>query len=324
MKMKWMPLAAMLAAMITVPALAQEPKDKASKPARTVNLTLTYEKNQKITEKSEESTHLKVTAGGNVMQQRWATETGTKVTEVLEVTEEGAVSKFRVKWTDGTEVVEEENMGQAGEPMESDAEMKGTSILYTWNAKEEKYDSNLEKGDAELSETKQQLARKNPLKNPFVPGKEVKIGDTWDADQAGMEDLFTGDESITLKEVSGACTAREIVEEEGIEYLLVDVDVEMKAELQDDNLGTPELTATIEGVYYWNIKESRIDKLTRDNEGGFDAEVQGQQGKMAIKFEITGDETIEYAYSKADADDKGADDAEDDDEEEVEDGDDMD
>lgn len=300
MKMKWMPVAAILVAALTVPAIAQE-GEKETESARKVNLTLKHEKDQTITESKESSTHVKIGGGGMVFQEQWASETGTKVSEILEVNDKGKIIKARVKWSDGKTVAEAEEMGQPGEPVEMESDLNGASILYTWNEKTEEYDSKVEEGDANGEGMKEQLEKTDPFVNPFVPGREVKVGESWDADEEGLKKMFAGDDNITVKEVSGTCKAEEIIEENGAELLVVKFDVEVKGVVQDESLDNPDLDMTVKGSYHWDIKNGRIASVEMENEGSFEAETQGPQGAMQVNFNMTAEEVLAMEYGKIEA-----------------------
>jgi|SRR5690606_11514987 len=174
----WMKLsmATLLLAALAVPTIAQE-SDKA---ARTFNLKEKFAKDQKVTETKEENNNTDVALeDGTVLESNSETETGTKIMEVLAVSEDGKITQARVRWTKGTTITEVTKLGQEPtDPVEMDSQLKGASILYTFNAETKKWESKLEKGDAELKDVKKQLNKTDPFANAFIPNREVKLGET--------------------------------------------------------------------------------------------------------------------------------------------------
>ena len=311
---KWiaLPMAALMLAAMAIPSMAQDMK----KEARTVMLKESNKAGTSITEKKEEAneTTVSLKEPEMVLQNENKAETGTKVTDILTVDDAGKITSARVTWTEGKVTTEASRMGQPpADPVEEEGVMNGVSILYTWNADKKAFTAKVEKGDAEDSEVKKEASKKQPFANAFVPGREVKVGESWEPEEQALKDMMGEDEGIKLESISATCTAEEIVTEDGVELLRVSLDIKMTAELQDEGLGKPKLTATRKGSYYWNIKEARATRVELKNEGGFEAEVNDPQaGKMDLKVEVAGTEAMTMTYAKTEAED-GDDDGEEDD-----------
>ncbi|MEZ5993196.1 MAG: hypothetical protein R3E76_12710 [Planctomycetota bacterium] len=298
--MKWMQvsLTALLLSALAIPAMAQETTEE----ARTVMLKESFKAGYSSTETAEESNTTEVSAQEMVVQTETNTETETKITDVLEVNEKGKITKARIRWTEGTTTTEKVELGKEPEDAVTvDSELTGASILYTWNAEKKAWEAKLEEGDADLDDVKKQMKKTDPFVNPFVPDREVKIGESWDADAEGLKALFSGDEGIKLKAVTATCKAEEIVTEKEMEYLKVSIELTMTGELQDENIGKPEITATRKGHYLYDIAEGRIVSIELDSEGSFDAEVQTPQGKMALTVGIAGNEKRAITYGETEA-----------------------
>lgn len=295
----WMRLsmATLLLAALAVPTIAQE-SDKA---ARTFNLKEKFAKDQKVTETKEENNNTDVALeDGTVLESNSETETGTKVMEVLAVSEDGKITQARVRWTKGTTITEVTKLGQEPtDPVEMDSELKGASILYTFNAETKKWESKLEKGDAELKDVKKQLNKSDPFANAFIPNREVKLGESWEIDGDALKAMFSGDDSIELKEGSGTCKAEEVVKEGEVELLRVSFETKLKGKLKDENIGEPEITAGNKGSYFWDIKEGRIVRVNMENTGEFNATVQHPQaGALKLTVTIKGEAEMKQAYGK--------------------------
>ena len=303
-------LAALMLGALAIPAYAQDKTE-----ARKVMLKDTYKAQERRTEKSEEKneTNVKPKDQEIVLQNEVKTSSEVKVTDILEVNADGKPTSIRVRWTEGTETTEATSMGQPpADPVEADTEMKGVSILYTWNAEKKAYTSKLEEGDAEVSGVKKELSKSDPLFNAFIPGREVKVGESWEPKEEDIKKMMGEDENIKLTKVSATCKAEEIVKEEGVELLRVSLEISMTGELQNEDLGKPSLEATRSGSFFWNIKEGRFVRLEMENKGEFEAEVNHPQaGKMTLTVTVDGDETKTETIGKVE-DEKKDDDGDDD------------
>ncbi|MBZ0136761.1 MAG: hypothetical protein K8I27_10350 [Planctomycetes bacterium] len=310
--MKWtaLSIAGLLALTLTVPGLAQEAKPE----ARTVMLKQKLTKELKITDESTDVTTQTVTlTNGMVVQTQTETESQLQVTEILEVAEDGSATKVRVRWTHGTTETIRSQMNQQGqlvegEPVTEASPHKGASVLHTWNAEKKAWENTLEKGDKEASKVKKQLTKKDPLANPLIPNREVKVGDKWDADEQGLKDFFGSPDAPKVTKATGKLKAEEIVEEEGAEYLRVSFEIVLTL----DNMGK-DLDATSKGNYYFNIKEGRVALVEMEMGAALEDE-HPELGKLAIAIE--GTLAIEAAYGKVGDKDREPSKAEEEEEEE--------
>jgi hypothetical protein len=314
--MKWTALsvAGLLAFVLAVPGVAQESEKPEAKEGRKVNLTEKYSKDLKITSESDAVSSSEVTLeNGMVVQGTDETETEVQITEILEVADDGKVTKLRVRWTESTKVTESSQMGQPGEPVEEEGAHKGASILHTWNAEKKAWENKLEKGDKDADDVKKQLKKKDPLANPMIPNREVKVGESWKADEKALKEFFGNDDAITLSKAESTLKAEEIVKEEDVEYLRVSFEIKLTGNLNDDDIGKPELTMTNKGNYYFNIKESRVELVEMETEGSFSADVEDPaMGKMTLKVAIEGTRVMASEFGKV-GDDEDKDDEDEDD-----------
>ena len=313
--MKWtaLPIAGLLALFMAVPSLAQDEKKDGTE-ARKVMLKQKISKDLKVTEESGAETTQTVTLeNGMVVQSQVETEYEVQITEYLEVAEDGTPTKLRVRWTEsGSETVTSQMNQQGelveGEPVEEEGAHKGASILHTWNAEKKAWESTLEKGDKEASEVQKQLGKKDPLANPMMPNREVKVGEEWKADEQGLKDFFATPDGPKIKKAGGTLKAEEILEEDGVEYLRVSFDLTLTLDAEGE-----ELPVSNKGDYYFNIKEGRV--VAVEMEMGAELENEHPQfGKMAITIE--GVRAIEASFGKV----GDKDDAEDEEDVEDEDG----
>lgn len=295
MKM-WMmaPMAALMLCALALPTVAQDKKDE-----RTFSLKTKDVKDQAITEKSKEySEKVADIAGGMAQDKGWENEKTTKVTEILEVDENGKRTKARVKWTayEGTEKSQKPGQTEPSAETKKESDLLDASILYTWNKETKKWDAKLEKGDAEKDDVKKQLAKANPFLNPFVPERDVKLGEEWDADEAQLKELFTTAE-VEVSEAKAKCKATETGKEDGVEYVQVNFEITLKGKLLNDEIGSPEMEAKITGWYAWDIGNGRIAGMERKNEMGFDTVIATDDGDIPVKFTGTGSEEILITYA---------------------------
>lgn len=312
-------LAALMLGALALPANAQD--GKKTEEARKVLVKYTYKAMERHTEKSEKSGDTVVKPQGQdmILETDTRTTNETKVTDILEVNDDGLATSVRISWKDGKETLEVVRMGQPpADPVESETARNGVSILYTWDAEKKEYTSKLEKGDEESAAVKKELGKKDPLLNAFIPGREVKVGESWDVDEQALKDMMGKDEVITPSEITATCKAEEIVKEDGAELLRVSMDITMKADMKNEKLGDPELEVTRTGSYFWNIKESRVVRVEIEDETTFDGTINHpQMGKMDLSFTQTGEETKTDTVGKVEDDDsdegKKDDDGDDDD-----------
>lgn len=297
--MKWtaLPIAGLLALMMAVPSLAQ---DDTKEEARKVLLKEKLTKDLKITEGSDAVTTQEVALeNGMVVQGSTETESEISVMEFLEVSEDGTVTKYRKRWTYSEKETVASQMGQEGEPVKETGKHKDASILFTWNAEKKAWEGKVEKGDKEADEVKKELAKKNPLANPMLPGREVKLGEEWKGEEEAMKDFFGQNEGLKLSKIESTFKAEEILEEEGVEYLRVSFNLDFTGELQDESIGKPEVKFTNKGSYYFNIKESRIEAVEMETTGGFSASVEDpNMGKMNLTVSIEGSREMAIAHGK--------------------------
>ncbi|MCB9892909.1 MAG: hypothetical protein H6839_00500 [Planctomycetes bacterium] len=303
-KVLTMSLAALMLGALAMPAFAQDKKEE----ARSVLLKDTYKAMERRTEKTEDSneTNVKPKDQEMVLQNEKKTSNETKVIDILEVNADGKPTSIRIRWTEGTETTETTNMGQPpSDPVEEDSEMKGVSILFTWNADKKAYVGKLEEGDAELSGVKKELSKKDPLFNAFIPNREVKVGESWEPKEEDIKAMMGEDENVKLTKVSATCKAEEIVKEEGAELLRVSLEISMTGELQNEDLGKPTIEATRSGSFYWNIKEARVVRIEMENKAEFEAEVtHPQAGKMTLTVTVEGEEKMTETVGKVEEEDK--------------------
>lgn len=290
-------MATLLLAALVAPSIAQDSKAE----ERTFLVKEKHEKGVKVREEHEESQETKVALeDGTVVETTTKTETETQVTEILAVSAEGKVSQGRVSWPKGTQVVEVVKLGEEpADPVEMDIERKGASILYTFNAETKKWEAKLEKGDEELDDVKKALKKAEPFANPFIPGREVKLGESWDADKDILKTMFASDESIELKEATGTCKAEEVVKEGELELLRISFEMKISGKLKDENIGTPDLAGVNKGSIFWNCKEGRAERIEMENSAEFVATVQHPQlGALKLTITISGSASAKFSYGK--------------------------
>lgn len=318
--MKWtvLPIAGLLALLMAVPSLAQDDAKDSTK-ARTVMLKQKLTKDLKITTEEVGVSETNVALeNGMVVQNKIEAESEVQVHEILEVAEDGTVTKFRVRWTHSETETVESAMGQEGEPETAEGAHKGASILHTWNAEKKAWEGKLEKGDKDAGTVKKQLGKKDPLANPMIPNREVKVGESWKADEDALKDFFGGNEGLKLTKTEGTMKAEEILEEEGVEYLRVSFDLKFTGELQDENIGKPEITMVTKGSYYYDIAKGLVKAVEMENTGEFSADVEDpNMGKMKLSVNVEGERAMEDTWGKVG--DKDIEPGADDDEEEEED-----
>ena len=309
--MKWtaLPIAGLLALMMAVPSVAQEAKKEDTKDttseARTVLLKQKSTKDLKITSEGGAVTNESVAlaANGMVVQSKVEAEHEMQVTEILEVAEDGSVTKMRVRWTHiktETVVSRMNQQGQLveGEPEVAEGDHKGASILHTWNAEKKAWENTLEKGDKDASEVKKQLARKDPTANPMIPNREVKVGEEWKADEAAMKEFFASGDDATLVKAAGTLKAKEIIEREGVEYLIVSFTLEMTIEVGEEG-AKHEVPFTNKGEYAFNIKESRVVRVEMKSEAKVETSVDDpNMGKIDLDVNIDAERVIQDHVGK--------------------------
>ncbi|CAG0975771.1 hypothetical protein PLCT2_01610 [Planctomycetaceae bacterium] len=300
MKLKLMGIAAivMIACLVT-PASAEE-KTAARK-------VLVKEKNEAglvISETGTETsqTTTTITVGGQTADKiEEDKEEKEKVTEVQSVNAEGHISGARVSYNKSKKSHAEQDFGAAelGEAAISTGDLEGAVIAWAFDAEKKAWSGKLEKGEDNKG-TKKALTKKEPFKVPFIPGKEVAVGETWEIADKDLRDFFADDEAMKVNEIKASCTAEEIIAGKGGECLKVTFVIDIKATLQNEDLKNPEVTAKITGHYMFNIGTSLCDSVELNSELSFSSEATGRGGeKIPFTVKMKGQEIMTLTYKKA-------------------------
>ncbi len=300
MKLKLLGLAALaMIACLVNPASAQE------KPAaRKVLVKEKYEAGMVITESGVETsqTTTTITAGGQSADKvEEDKEEKEKTTEVQSVGADGHISGARVNHIKSKKSHAEQDFGAAemGEAAVSTGDLEGVVIAWVFDAEKKAWTGKLEKGE-ENAGTKKALAKKEPFKVPFIPGKEVSVGQSWDVAEADLRAFFADDEAMKVSEIKATCTAEEIIAGKGGESLKVSFVIDIKAILQNEGLKNPEVTAKVSGHYMFNIGTSLCDSVELNPELSFSGEAPGRGGeKIPFTVKMKGQETMTLSYKKA-------------------------
>ncbi len=305
MKTKLMGLAALLLITMTVIPVSAQAKVAG---ARKVTLKEKHEAGIVITENSTENMDGKIaiTVGGQQMdgseQTKGVEET---TTEILALGADGEVSEARVTYVKDANTKSEQKPGakEVGDPVESKGDLEGVVIHWAFDATTKAWTSKLERSDPAQSESKdvlKALKKKQPFANPFIPGKEVAVGDAWEVTEAELKAFFgEGDDDFKVKEAKATCKLEEIVTVEGKEQAKVSFVINVSATGQNQNLGELDITMANTGHYMFDLTTSRTVSVEMNPEVSFEKEVETEQGKIKVGYKATGKEVKLFTYAKA-------------------------
>jgi len=300
MKIKLLGLAALaIASLLVVPVSAEE---KAA--AKKVMLKEKYEAGLVITETGTETSQTTTTitvgeqSADKVEEDK---EEKERVTEVQAVGADGHIGGARVSYNKSKKSHAEQDFGAAelGEAAVSTGDLEGAVIAWAFDAEKKSWSGKLEKGEDNKG-TKKVLAKKEPFKVPFIPGKEVAVGESWEIAEKDLRDFFGDDEAMKVSEITARCSADEIIAGKAGESLKVTFVIDIKANLQNEDLKNPEVTAKITGHYMFNIGTSLIDSVELNTELSFSGEAPGRGGeKIPFTVKMKGQEIMTQTYKKA-------------------------
>lgn len=301
MKIKLMGLAALaLASLLVVPVSAQE-----KTAAKKIMLKEKHEVGIVVTEKSVETRDgkIKIAAGGNEMDgadlERGESES---TTEILAVNAAGDISDGRVAHTKDRKKKSSQKPGEPemGPEEESTGDMEGVTIRYTWSDETKGFAAKLEAGEnaKDTKDVLKALKKKQPFKAPFLTGKEVAVGETWEVAEAALREFIGEDDEGKITEVKATCKFEEIISDKTGEFAKVSFVMTLKGTFNDDNLGELEVSGKNEGHFLLNIAQGRITKVEMKSEMGFEKEVQSPQGNVKVTYKMTGSETKDFTFAK--------------------------
>ena len=299
MKIKLLGLAALaMLACLVAPASAQE---KAA--ARKVLIKEKYEVGMVITETGTETnqTTTTITVGAQTADKiEEEKEEKEKTTDIIALGEDGNISSGRISHVKSKKSHSEQDFGAAemGEATVSTGDLEGAVIAWTWSADKKAWTGKLEKGD-ENAGTKKALAKKEPFKVPFIPNKDVAVGESWEIAEADLRAFFGDDDVMKVNEIKATCKAEEITAGKGGEMLKVSFVIDMKLTMQNEQLKNPDVTAKVTGHYMFNIGTSRCDSVELNPEMTFSGEAPGRNGeKIPFTVKMKGQEIMTLTYSK--------------------------
>jgi hypothetical protein len=309
MKLKLLGLAALaMLACVAVPASAQMKGDGAKAAKRSVMIKEKYEAGLVITEKSTEdrSGKLLISAGGQDSEGADTSHTDKEEsTEVLAVGDaSGDITDGRLTCTKEQTKKSEQKPGEAemGAEEVSKGDMEGVTIRYTWDVESKGFKAKLEKGE-DAKDTKdviKALAKKQPFKVPFIPGKEVAVGDSWEIEEAKLREFVGEDEKMKVTEIKATCKFESIDATKAGDVAKVTFTMTVKGTVADDQLGELPLEGTTEGHYLFDLTTSRCTRVEIKTAMGFEKEVKTPQGNVKVTYKMTGTEVKELTYAKKD------------------------
>jgi hypothetical protein len=226
-------------------------------------------------------------------------EEGEQLTDVLSASE-GAISGARITWTKSKKSTTVQDFGQpeAGQPTESTGGQEGAVVAWSYDAEKKSWTAKVEKGDAEDGEIKKHTKKKHPFKIPFIPNKEVGVGETWEVPEADLREFFADDDTMKVKEVKASCKAEEITATKAGESLKVSFSADIKCDMQNEELGNPEVTFKLSGHYMFNIGASRSESVEVNMEMSFSGKINTPKGAMDFTFKGTGKENKSLAWAR--------------------------
>jgi|GEM_PF-6319819 len=205
----------------TISAIQAQDVEKPAKPAAEAEKKETYEFKSVFT-KREIITLYNVSGGtidtsftmpdGQTMEQSQPTsQTRVIQVEILEVSDEGKVTKFLSNWHTC------EDLDPMTEEVKA-ADIQGMIATFTWNAEKEAWSSVI--SDDSTCESEKEMKRVlNMQAHPFLaamfgtPEKAVAIGDTWELSEAdiammqrGMAESVDEGQSLTMEGIDGKFT----------------------------------------------------------------------------------------------------------------------
>lgn len=296
--MKLAVLAVVALSLLVLPAIAQDapaPRKVLLKDKPLAGWTMTQDHEEFKTETTTQSV-----GPQSIESLKETTEKSQRVTEVQEVSPEGEITKARVSWPSSTTTTaakgpQDEAMG---DPVESDGELKGAAVAWTWDAEKKALVAKVEKGDPAGEELAKYLKKKRPFHNIMLPNREVAVGESWSPTEEDIKEEFGSDDAITLKSAVVTLKAEEILKVDDIECLRVSFELEMEGQLNNEKIGNPPVKFTAEGGFYWDIANSRAHSMTMKMGGGFETDIQTPKAVVHVKVAIDGSETEKYSYAK--------------------------
>lgn len=303
MKLKLIGLAALaVMACLVVPVSAQgkaAPRKILIKEKQEVGLVVS----EKTTEVNEE--RVTQSAGGNDSK-FLGTERNEqeRTTETLSLSEAGEVTDGRV-----TYLKDRKNKAQQGpedvelsKEEESTGDLEGVTIRYTFDAKAGAFTAKLEKGESakDTEDVVKAMRQKKPFTVPFIPNKEVEVGQSWEVDETALREFINPDEEkMKLAVVKATCKLEEITSTKAGEVAKVSFTLNISGTGQHPNLGELEISGKNEGCYYFDLTTCHCTKVEMKAEFGFEKELETPQGKVKVTYKMTGTETKEFSYAKA-------------------------
>lgn len=216
-------------------------------------------------------------------------------TEILGVDGNGYPTEARLSWTK-VEITEQKNKRMSeewGEPTKVESGLTTAVIHYERDPGSADFKSTLDEGDDASGAVQKNLDKVDPFLVPFIPGREVSIGDSWEVDRKALERFFGENDKLEVTDQKATCKAEEMVDEDGLNLLKVTFDMSMKGKLLDERLGdgTP-FSAHTTGYFLWDVDNQRAHKVEINPTMEFEGESQGNK----ITMKQSGKKTMTYKY----------------------------
>ncbi|MCC6465027.1 MAG: hypothetical protein IT463_06755 [Planctomycetes bacterium] len=297
--MKFAVLSAIAMTLLVLPALAQDapaPRKVLLKDAPKAGWSMTQDHEEFSTETTTQSLGQ---ASATAIKE--TTEKTQRVVEVQELSAEGAITKARVTWPSSTTTVAQQAFGEEtmGDPVETDGELKGAEVIWTWDAEKKALTPKVEKGDAAGEELAKHLKKKRPFHNMMLPNREVSVGDTWSPTEEDVKEEWGNNDAVAFKDATITCKAEEILKVDDRECLRVSFSLEINGTLNNEKIGNPAVKFTATGGFFWDIEAGRVASSAIKTEGGFETDVQTPKGAVHFKVELNGSETDKFSYKEA-------------------------
>ena len=214
--------------------------------------------------------------------------------EVLGVDGNGYPTEARLSWTK-VEITEQKNKRMSeewGEPTKGKSGLTTAVIHYERDPGSTDFKATLDEGDDASGAVQKNLDKVDPFLVPFIPEREVSIGESWEVDRKALERFFGENDKLRVTEQKAACKAAEMVDEDGLNLLKVTFDMSMTGTLLDERLGegTP-FSARTTGYFLWDVDNQRAHRAEINPTMEFEGESQGnkitmkQSGKTTKTFE---------------------------------------
>jgi|GEM_PF-4089881 len=216
--------------------------------------------------------------------------------EILEVAEDGSVTKLSILWHSGSKLTTTPDpvTGESSEDT-TESEYTGLKITYTWDEDSKAWTGEHDEGGEDLTEAQINDLAKNqqmPITDVRLPGKAVAVGDEWEYEEDIIKTIFTSMlpaeaeaqlGSMTMTERKGSGKVEEAMEADGIEYLKLSFSVSMKidTEQQGMKLSGP---ITVDGEFYFDLTNHRVVESTEVV--GVEINVEGQGMKISVNADV--------------------------------------